>query len=117
MNGSKLTLQAFMIILVAAGMVCGIIGAVITNFALIVIGAILMVIPLIMKIINDLILEEFIPVILEFLGLVAITFLYIWTSMLAGSAAANVFVRPVLWVVTGVGVIQLLLILFVFSRE
>ncbi len=117
MNGSKLSLKAFMIILVAVGMVCGIIGAVITNQALIVIGAILMVMPLIMKIINDMILYEWIGVILEFLGLVAITVLYIWSSMLAESTAANVLVRPVLWVVAGVGVIQLLLILYVFPRE
>jgi len=117
MNGSKLTLQAFMIILVAVGMVCGIIGAVITNFALIVAGAILMTIPLIMKIINDLILEEFLSVIWEFLGVVAIAFLYVWTSMLAESLASNVFLRPVLWVAVGVGVIQLLLILYVFPER
>ena len=114
MDGSKLTLKAFMIILVAVGMVCGIIGAVIANFALIVAGAILMVIPLIMKTINDMILYEWIAVIFEFLGVVAIAFLYIWTSMLAESAEASIFLRPVLWVVSGVGVIQLLLFLFVF---
>jgi hypothetical protein len=117
MNGSKLTLQAFMIILVAVGMVCGIIGAVIANFALIVIGAILMVIPLIMKIINDMILYEWIPVIFEFLGLVVITVLYIFTSMLAESTEASIFLRPVLWVVVGVGIIQLLLILYVFPED
>jgi len=116
MNGSRLSLKAFMIILVAAGMVCGIIGAVIANFALIVAGAILMAIPLIMKLINDLILEEFMAVIWEFLGVAAIAFLYVWTSMLAESTAADVFLRPVLWVVVGVGVIQLLLILYVFPR-
>jgi len=117
MNGFRLSLQAFMIILVAVGMVCGIIGAVITNFALIVVGAILMSAPLIMKLINDMILEEWTPVIIEFLGLAAIAFLYVWTSMLAESTAANVFFRPVLWVVVGVGVIQLLLILYVFPRQ
>jgi len=46
----------------------------------------------------------------------AIAFLYVWTSMLAESTAADVFLRPVLWVVVGVGVIQLLLILYVFPR-
>jgi len=116
MDGTRLSLKAFMIILVAAGMVCGIIGAVIGNFALIVAGAILMTIPLIMKLINDLILEEVMAVIWEFLGVVAIAFLYVWTSMLAESTAGNVFLRPVLWVVVGVGVIQLLLILYVFPR-
>ena len=116
MDGFRLSLKAFMIILVAVGMVCGIIGAVIANFALIVAGAILMTIPLIMKLINDLILEEYMAVIWEFLGVAAIAFLYIWTSMLAESTEASFFLRPVLWVVVGVGVIQLLLIIYVFPR-
>ena len=116
MDGARLSLKAFMIILVAVGMVCGIIGAAIGNFALIVAGAILMTAPLIMKAINDMILYEWIAVIWEFLGVVAIAFLYVWTSMLAESSTAAFFLRPVLWVVVGVGVIQLLLILYVFPR-
>jgi ABC-type lipoprotein release transport system permease subunit len=117
MDDFKFNLKVFMVILIAVGMVCGIIGAVIANYALIVIGAILMVIPLILKIINDMILEEWIPAFFEFLGLCAIAFLYIWTSMLASSTAANVIDRPVLWVVAGVGIIQLILFLFVFRTD
>ena len=117
MNGFKMSLKVFMVVLVLAGIVAGVIGAVIANQALIVAGAILMSIPLILKLINDMILEEWIPAIFEFLGLAAITFLYIWSSSLGSSAAANVFIRPVLWVVVGVGIIQLILILFVFREE
>jgi len=117
MNEFKFTLRVFMITLIAAGIVAGVIGAVIANFALIVIGAILMAVPLILKIINDMILEEWIAVIFEFLGVVAIAFLYIWTSMLAESAAASVIDRPVLWVVAGVGAIQLLLFIFAFRTD
>lgn len=117
MNGFKMSLKVFMVVLVLAGIVAGVIGAVIASQALIVTGAILMSIPLILKLINDMILEEWIPAIFEGLGLAAITFLYIWTSSLGSSAAANVFIRPVLWVVVGVGIIQLLLILFVFREE
>ena len=117
MNGAKFSLKVFMIILIAAGMVCGLIGAVIANYALIVAGAILMSVPLILKIINDMILEEWILAFFEFLGLAAIAFLYIWTSIITSSAAASVLDRPVLWVVAGVGVIQLLLFLFVFRAE
>ena len=116
MEDSRLTLKAFMIILVAVGMVCGIIGAAIGNFALIVAGAILMTTPLIMKAINDMILYEWLAVLWEFLGVIAIAFLYVWTSMLAERTAAAFFLRPVLWVVVGVGVIQLLLILYVFPE-
>jgi hypothetical protein len=97
-------------------MVCGIIGAVIGNFALIVAGAILMTAPLIMKAINDMILDEWLAVFWELLGVLAIAFLYVWTSMLAESTAAAFYLRPVLWVVVGVGAIQLLLILYVFPR-
>jgi hypothetical protein len=117
MNGFKMSLKAFIIILVSAGIVAGVIGAVIANQALIAAGAILMSIPLILKIINDMILEEWILAFLEFLGLAAIAFLYIWTSLLVSSAATNVLDRPVLWVVVGVGIIQLLLFLFVFREE
>jgi len=117
MNGLNISLKAFMIILVSAGIVAGVIGAVITNQALIVTGAILMSISLILKIINDLILEEFVPAILEIVGLGAIAFLYIWSASLSSSVAANVIDRPVLWVVVGVGIIQLLLFLFVFHAE
>jgi hypothetical protein len=117
MNGFKMSLKAFMIILVSVGIVTGVIGAVIANYALIVIGAILMSVPLILKLINDMILEEFMPAIFEGLGLAAIIFLYIWSSILSSSAAANVLDRPVLWVVGGVGIIQLLLFLFVFRVE
>ena len=112
-----MSLKAFMIILVSAGIVAGVIGAVITNQALIAAGAILMSIPLVLKIINDMILEEWILAFFEFLGLAAIAFLYIWTSILVSSAATNVLDRPVLWVVVGVGIIQLLLFLFVFQEE
>jgi len=117
MNEFRFTLKIFMIILVAAGIVAGVIGAVIANYALIAIGAILMTVPLILKIINDMILEEWIAAFLEFLGMAAIAFLYVWTAMLAESAAASVIDRPVLWVVAGVGVIQLILFLFVFRTD
>jgi hypothetical protein len=117
MNGAKMTLKVFMIILVAAGIVAGVIGAVIANYALIVVGAILMSIPLILKLINDMILEEWIAAIFEGLGIAAIIFLYIWSSSLASIEATNVLDRPVLWVVAGVGIIQLLLFLFVFRTE
>jgi hypothetical protein len=112
-----MSLKVFTIILILAGIVAGLIGAVITNYALIVAGAVLMTIPLILKLINDMILEEFIAAIFEGLGIAAITFLYIWSSILASSAAANALDRPVLWVVGGVGIIQLLLFLFVFRVE
>jgi vacuolar-type H+-ATPase subunit I/STV1 len=104
-----------MIILIAAGIVAGVIGAVIANFALIVVGAILMSIPLILKFINDLILEEWLIAIIPGLSLVAIAFLYIWTAGLS-SAAADAIDRPVLWVVVGVGIIQLLWISLVFRE-
>jgi len=104
-----------MIILVAAGIVAGVIGAVIANYALIVVGAILMSIPLILKFINDLILEEWLIAIIPGLSIAAVAFLYIWTSILS-SAAANAIDRPVLWVVVGVGVIQLLWISLVFRE-
>jgi len=117
MNGFKFTLKVFMIILIAAGIVAGAIGAVIANYALIVIGAILMTIPLILKIINDMILEEWVAAFLEFLGMAAIAFLYVWTSIITSGAAASVIDRPVLWVVAGVGVIQLILFIFVFRTD
>jgi hypothetical protein len=117
MNGLNISLKTFMIILVLAGIVVGVIGAVIANQALIVAGAILMSVSLILKIINDLILEEFIPAILEIAGLGAIAFLYIWSTSLSSSVAASVIDRPVLWVVVGVGIIELLLFLFVFHPE
>jgi hypothetical protein len=107
-----------MIILIAAGIVAGLIGAFIPNYALIVTGAILMTIPLILKTINDMILEEWIIAFFEFLGIAAIAFLYIWTSILtSGGAAASAIDRPVLWVVVGVGVIQLILFIFAFRAQ
>jgi hypothetical protein len=106
-----------MIILIAAGIVAGLIGAFLTNFALIVAGAILMAIPLILKTINDMILEEWIAAFFEFLGLAAIAFLYVWTAMLAESTAASVWDRPILWAVGGVGIIQLILFIFVFRTQ
>jgi len=117
MDEFKFTLKVFMIILIAAGIVAGIIGAVIANYALIVIGAILMTVPLILKIINDMILEEWVAAFLEFLGMAAIAFLYVWTSIITSGAAASVIDRPVLWVVAGVGVIQLILFIFVFRTD
>jgi hypothetical protein len=112
-----MSLKLFMIILIAAGIVAGLIGACLTNYALIVVGAILMAIPLIMKIINDMILEEWIIAFFEFLGLAAIAFLYIWTTMLASSTAASIATRPILWVVVGVGAIQLVLFIFAFRTS
>ena len=117
MNGFKISLKVFMIILVLAGIVAGVIGAVIANQALIIAGVILMTIPLILKLINDLILEEWITAIIPGLGIAGITFLYIWSSSSGISAVANALDRPVLWVVVGVGIIQLLLFLFVFRVE
>jgi len=117
MNEFRFTLKLFMIILIAAGIVAGLIGAVIANYALIVIGAILMTVPLILKIINDMILEEWVAAFLEFLGMAAIAFLYVWTSIITSGAAASVIDRPVLWVVAGVGVIQLILFIFVFRTD
>jgi len=117
MDEFKFTLKVFMIILIAAGIVAGLIGAVIANYALIVIGAILMTVPLILKIINDMILEEWVAAFLEFLGMAAIAFLYVWTSIITSGAAASVIDRPVLWVVAGVGVIQLILFIFVFRTD
>ena len=117
MNEFKFTLRVFLIILIVAGIVAGVIGAVIANYALIVIGAILMTVPLILKIINDMILEEWVAAFLEFLGMAAIAFLYVWTSIITSGAAASVLERPVLWVVAGVGVIQLLLVIFVFRTD
>jgi hypothetical protein len=102
-----------MVLLIAAGIIAGLIGAFLSNYALIVTGAVLMTIPLIMKMINDMILEEWILAFFEIIGIAAIAFLYIWTSIIT-SGAASVIDRPVLWVVSGVGVIQLLLFLFVF---
>jgi len=117
MDEFKFTLKLFMVILIAAGMVCGLIGAVITNYALIVAGAILMTIPLIMKFINDMILEEYTPAIFEIIGIAAIAFLYVWTSIMSSGAAASTLDRPVLWVVVGVGVIQLILFIFAFRTD
>ena len=117
MNEFKFTLRVFLIILIVAGIVAGVIGAVIANYALIVIGAILMTVPLILKIINDMILEEWVAAFLEFLGMAAIAFLYVWTSIITSGAAASVLERPVLWVVAGVGVIQLLLFIFAFRTD
>lgn len=117
MDDFRFTLKLFMVILIAAGIIAGLIGVFITNYALIVAGAILMSIPLILKLINDMILEEWILAIFEILGLAAITFLYIWTPIITSSAAASVIDRPVLWVVAGVGIIQLLLFLFVFRAD
>jgi len=112
-----MSLKLFMVILIAAGIIAGLIGAFLTNYALIVAGAVLMTVPLIMKMINDMILEEWILATFEILGIAAIAFLYIWTSIITSGAAASVTDRPVLWVVVGVGVIQLLLFLFVFRAD
>ena len=106
-----------MIILIAAGIVAGLIGAFIANYALIVVGAILMTVPLIMKMINDMILEEWIVAFFEFLGIAVIAFLYVWTSIITSGTAASAADRPVLWVVIGVGVIQLLLFIFAFKTQ
>lgn len=111
-----MTLRRFLIILIAAGIVAGLIGAFLTNYALIVTGAILMTIPLIMKMINDMILEEWILATFEIIGIAVIAFLYIWTSIIT-SGTASVIDRPVLWVVVGVGVIQLLLFIFAFRTQ
>jgi hypothetical protein len=105
-----------MVLLIAAGIIAGLIGAFLANYALIVTGAVLMTIPLIMKMINDMILEEWILAFFEILGIAAIAFLYIWTSIIT-SGTASVIDRPVLWVVVGVGVIQLLLFLFAFRTS
>jgi hypothetical protein len=112
-----MSLKLFMVILIAAGIIAGLIGAFLANYALIVTGAILMTIPLILKTINDMILEEWILAFFEGLGIAAIAFLYIWSSITASAAAASVADRPVLWVVVGVGAIQLLLFLFVFRTN
>jgi hypothetical protein len=112
-----MSLKLFMVILIAAGIIAGLIGAFLTNFALIVAGAILMTIPLILKTINDMILEEWIPAFFEGLGIAAIAFLYVWSSIITSDAATSVIDRPVLWVVVGVGVIQLILFLFVFRAD
>lgn len=117
MNEFRFTLRLFMITLIAAGIIAGVIGALLTNFALIVVGAILMTIPLIMKMINDMILEEWILAFFEILGIAAIAFLYVWTSIITSGAAASFIDRPVLWVVGGVGIIQLLLFIFVFRTD
>jgi hypothetical protein len=111
-----MSLKLFMVILIAAGIIAGLIGAFLVNYALIVTGAVLMTIPLILKTINDMILEEWILAFFEGLGIAAIAFLYIWSSIVA-SAAASVADQPVLWVVVGVGAIQLLLFLFVFRTN
>jgi hypothetical protein len=111
-----MSLKLFMVILIAAGIIAGLIGAFLTNYALIVTGAVLMTIPLILKTINDMILEEWILAFFEGLGIAAIAFLYIWSSITA-SAAASVADQPVLWVVVGVGAIQLLLFLLVFRTN
>jgi hypothetical protein len=111
-----MSLKLFMVILIAAGIIAGLIGAFLVNYALIVTGAVLMTIPLILKTINDMILEEWILAFFEGLGIAAIAFLYIWSSIIA-SGAASVADRPVLWVVVGVGAIQLLLFLFVFRTN
>ena len=110
-------LRVFTIILVAAGIVAGVIGAVIANPPLIIAGAILMSVPLILKVINNMILEEWIPVIIESLGLAVITFLYVWSLSLGTRTIANALNRPVLWVVVGVGIILLLFIFPAFFRE
>jgi len=112
-----MSLRLFMVILVVAGIIAGLIGVFLANFALLVVGAILMTIPLILKTINDMILEEWIIAFFEGLGIVAIAFLYIWTSLLVGSSAASVLDRPILWVVGGVGIIQLVLFIFVFRVQ
>jgi hypothetical protein len=106
-----------MVILIAAGIVAGLIGAFIPNYALIVVGAILMTTPLIMKMINDMILEEWILATFEIIGIAAIAFLYVWTSILTSGGAASLIDRPVLWVVVGVGVIQLVLFIFAFKTQ
>jgi hypothetical protein len=106
-----------MIILIAAGIVAGLIGAFLTNYALIVTGAILMTVPLIMKMINDMILEEWILATFEIVGIAVIAFLYVWTSIITSGGAASLIDRPVLWVVVGVGVIQLLLFIFAFKTQ
>jgi hypothetical protein len=106
-----------MVLLIAAGIIAGLIGVFLSNYALIVVGAILMTIPLILKTINDMILEEWILAFFEGLGIVAIAFLYVWTSIITSGMAASVIDRPVLWVVSGVGVIQLILFLFVFRAD
>ena len=106
-----------MIILIAAGIVAGLIGAFLTNYALIVTGAILMTIPLIMKMVNDMVLEEWILATFEIIGIAAIAFLYIWTSIITSGTEASVIDRPVLWVVVGVGIIQLLLFIFAFKTQ
>jgi hypothetical protein len=112
-----MTLRRLMIILIAAGIVAGLIGAFLTNYALIVTGAILMTIPLIMKMINDMVLEEWILATFEIIGIAVIAFLYIWTSIITSGAEASVIDMPVLWVVVGVGVIQLLLFIFAFKTQ
>ena len=112
-----MTLRRLMIILIAAGIVAGLIGAFLTNYALIVTGAILMTIPLIMKMINDMVLEEWIQATFEIIGIAAIAFLYIWTSIITSGAEASVIDMPVLWVVVGVGIIQLLLFIFAFKTQ
>ncbi len=112
-----MSLKLFMVILIAAGIIAGLIGVFLTNFALIVAGAILMTIPIILKTINDMILEEWILAFFEGLGIAAIAFLYVWTSIITSGMAASVIDSPVLWVVGGVGVIQLLLFLFVFRAD
>jgi hypothetical protein len=104
-----------MVILIAAGIIAGLIGAFFTNYALIVAGAILMTIPLILKTINDMILEEWILAFFEGLGIAAIAFLYVWTSIITSGMAARFIDMPVLWVVGGVGIIQLILFIFVFK--
>jgi hypothetical protein len=117
MDEFRFTLRLFMIILIAAGIIAGLIGAFLANYALIVTGAILMTVPLILKIINDMILEEWIPAFFEFLWLAAIAFLYIWTSIITSGMAASALDRPILWVVSGVGVVQLLLFIFAFRAQ
>ena len=112
-----MTLRRLMIILIAAGIVAGLIGAFLTNYALIVTGAILMTIPLIMKMVNDMVLEEWILATFEIIGIAAIAFLYIWTSIITSGAEASVIDMPVLWVVVGVGIIQLLLFIFAFKTQ
>jgi hypothetical protein len=112
-----MTLRRFLIILIAAGIVAGLIGAFLTNYALIVTGAILMTIPLIIKMINDMVLEEWILATFEIIGIAVIAFLYIWTSIITTGAEASAADRPVLWVVVGVGVIQLLLFIFAFKTQ
>jgi vacuolar-type H+-ATPase subunit I/STV1 len=116
MDEFRTFLRVLMIVLVAAGIAAGVIGAVIANPALIIVGAILMSIPLILKVINNMILEEWIAVMIESIGLAVITGLYVWSLSLASSVAANALNRPVLWVVVGVGII-LLLFTFPAFRE